>query len=103
MGAGMELAQRPSAGTQRQFAELMFQEVGLLPNVSGMGKLMMWLGGLFVPAARQMVEMAYEFEKPFVVDSTRFERAFGVKATPLREAIRETLSWYRERPHLTGS
>lgn len=84
--------------TQRQFAELAFEEVGLPPKVSGMGKLMLRLGGLFIPAAREMVEMAYEFEKPFVVDSTKFEQAFGMKATPIQDAIRATVTWYREHP-----
>jgi len=89
--------------SQRQFAALIFEEVGLPPKVSGMGKLMLRLGGLFIPAAREMVEMAYEFEKPFVVDSSKFERAFGVKATPLQEAIQTTVTWYREHPKLNGS
>jgi nucleoside-diphosphate-sugar epimerase len=39
--------------------------------------------------------MMYEFEQPFVVDSSRFEQVFGMQATPLREAIRETVAWYQ--------
>jgi len=89
--------------TQRQFAALIFEEVGLPPKVSGMGKLMLRLGGLFIPAAREMVEMAYEFEKPFVVDSSKVEQAFGMKATPIQEAIKATVTWYREHPQLNGS
>jgi nucleoside-diphosphate-sugar epimerase len=89
--------------TQRQFAELAFEELGLPPKVSGMGKLMLRLGGLFIPAAREMVEMAYEFEKPFVVDSRKFEQAFAMKATPIQEAIQATVTWYREHPQLNGS
>ncbi len=41
------------------------------------------------------VEMLYEFEKPFVVNSSNFEQAFGVKATPITEAIKATVAWYR--------
>ena len=89
--------------TQRQFAELIFQEVGLPPKVSRMGKLMLRLGGLFVPAARETVEMAYEFEKPFVVDSSKFEQTFGMKATPIQDAMKATVTWYREHPQLNGS
>jgi nucleoside-diphosphate-sugar epimerase len=40
--------------------------------------------------------MLYEFEEPFVVDNSRFEREFGEQAMPLREAIRRTVRWYRE-------
>jgi nucleoside-diphosphate-sugar epimerase len=82
--------------TTRQFMTMAFEEIGQPPKMSSMGKLMMRLGGLFIPAARETVEMMYEFEKPFVVDSTRFERTFGVRATPLRDAIRETVAWYRQ-------
>jgi nucleoside-diphosphate-sugar epimerase len=39
----------------------------------------------------------YEFEKPFVVDGGKFERAFGMKATPIREALRATIDWYRTK------
>ncbi len=84
--------------TQRQFAELIFQEVGLPPKVSGAGKLMLAMVGLFVPAARESVEMLYEFEKPFVVDFSKFERTFGIKATPIEEAIRATVAWYKTHP-----
>lgn len=84
--------------TQRQFAELIFAETGHPMKVSGMGKLMMALGGLFIPEARESVEMMYEFEKPFVVDSSKFERTFGMQATPIEEAIKATVAWYRAHP-----
>jgi hypothetical protein len=29
-----------------------------------------------------------------------FERAFGMKATPMGDAIRETVDWYRAHPDL---
>jgi len=41
------------------------------------------------------VEMLYEYERPFVVDSSRFEQAFGLKATPIEEALRRTVAWYQ--------
>jgi hypothetical protein len=40
----------------------------------------------------------YEFEKPFVVDSSKFERTFGVVATPIAGAIKATVAWYRAHP-----
>lgn len=84
--------------SQGEFARLVFTEAGLPPKVSAMGKTMMRLGGLFIPAAREVVEMMYEFEKPFVVDSSKFEQAFGMKATPIQDAIKTTVAWYRTHP-----
>ncbi|MDQ3639461.1 MAG: hypothetical protein M3426_16045 [Actinomycetota bacterium] len=52
--------------------------------------------GLFNPAMREMVEMLYEFEEPFVVDHSAFAQTFGDHAAHLREAVRETVRWYRE-------
>jgi nucleoside-diphosphate-sugar epimerase len=72
-----------------------FRAIGLPPRMSGMSKTMLRLGGLFIPDAREGIEMMYEFEKPFIVDSSRFERTFGVKATPLEESIPATVAWYR--------
>ena len=82
--------------TQRQLMNLFFEEVGYKPRMSGMGRLMLALGGLFIPEARESMEMAYEFEQPFVVDSSKFQQAFNMQPTPLREAVRCTVAWYRE-------
>jgi len=82
--------------TTRQFMMMVFEEIGKPPRMRGMSRLMMRIGGLFISDAREAVEMMYQFEKPFVVESSKFERTFGEHATPLREAIRQTIEWYRE-------
>ena len=53
--------------------------------------------GLFSPSVREMSEMMYEFTNPFVVDSGKIEREFGLSATPLAEGLGRTLAWYRKR------
>lgn len=84
--------------TQGELVRMFAEEAGVAPKMSSMGKLMMSIGGLFIPEARETVEMMYEFEKPFVIDSNKFEKTLGMNATPLREAIRETVSWYKSHP-----
>jgi nucleoside-diphosphate-sugar epimerase len=84
--------------TQREMVKLIAEEAGVEPRMSAMGKLMMQIGGLFIPAAREMIEMMYEFEQPFIVDSSKFENTFGMKATPMREAIKATMAWYKSHP-----
>ena len=81
--------------TQSEFGNMLYKELGLQPKMSGMGRFMMWVGGIFVPEAKEMGEMMYEFEKPFVIDSSKFETAFQVKATPMSAGIRRTVAWYR--------
>src|SRR5919112_4222791 len=86
----------PETVTTRQFVEMIFEEVGKPARVQATPKIMLQALGLFNPALREIVEMLYEFEEPFVVDDSRFEREFGEEATPLREAIQRTVRWYRE-------
>jgi len=86
----------PETVTQRQFISMIFDEIGAPPKMSAMGKLMMSIGGLFIPEARESLEMMYEFERPFVVDDNKFRAAFGDHATPLRQAIGATVDWYRQ-------
>jgi nucleoside-diphosphate-sugar epimerase len=85
----------PETLTTRQVVNLIFQEIGQPAKLSTMGKMMMRIGGIFIPGAREMVEMMYEFEKPFVVDSSKFTKAFGMRATPWKAALHETIDWYR--------
>jgi nucleoside-diphosphate-sugar epimerase len=84
--------------TQGEMVKMFAEEAGMPVKISSMGKLGWVFIGLFVPPAKEMVEMMYEFEKPFVVDSSRFEKVFGMKATPMKEAIKETVAWYRSHP-----
>ena len=57
-------------------------------------RLILKLMGLFNPTVRELDEMLYEFEKPFVVDGSKFERAFGLRATPFEESIPATVAWW---------
>ncbi len=85
--------------TTRQFVTLIYEELQQSPKMSGMGKLMLRIGGIFIPMARETIEMLYEFEEPFVVDSSKFTKTFGVQGTPLREAIKTTVAWYKQNQH----
>jgi hypothetical protein len=52
--------------------------------------------GLFNPLMRELAEMAYEFEEPFVLDTSKYESMFGATTTPLASAIAATVAWYRD-------
>ncbi|MBI4671458.1 MAG: NAD-dependent epimerase/dehydratase family protein [Chloroflexi bacterium] len=60
--------------SQREFAEMIFAELGQPPKYRAVGRTMLSLFGLFAPPAKEMVEMMYEFEKPYIVDSNKFEK-----------------------------
>ncbi|HKY53673.1 MAG TPA: NAD-dependent epimerase/dehydratase family protein, partial [Anaerolineales bacterium] len=64
--------------TQSEIVKMFAEEAGIEPKMNSIGKMMMRIGGLFIPEARKSVEMMYEFDQPFVVDSSKFERTFGM-------------------------
>ena len=86
----------PETVTTREFVEMIFEEVGKPARVQAAPKILLRAIGLFNPALRETIEMLYEFEEPFVVDHSDFTRTFGDHATPLGEAVRKTVRWYRE-------
>jgi nucleoside-diphosphate-sugar epimerase len=56
--------------------------------------LMLSMIGLFVPIVREMKEMAYEFDEPYIVDDSRFRATFPVQTTPVDEAVAATVAWH---------
>ena len=77
--------------------EIAATAAGTPPKSRAIGKLMLRIGGLFIPEAREMIEMGYEFEEPFIVDDSAFRAAFPTQATPLESSIAETVAWWRAR------
>jgi nucleoside-diphosphate-sugar epimerase len=66
----------------RRFSELVGEAARTgTPKLSRLSRPMLRLVGLFVPGARETVEMLYEFEEPFVLASSKCENAFGLTAT----------------------
>lgn len=82
--------------TQAQFIQMVEAELGRPVKVRVGGPLMMRFLGLFNKEIAETVEMLFEWSQPYVVDSTKAERAFGLQATPFAEAIRATVKWCRE-------
>ena len=89
--------------TGRQFLDMLFEAAGRRAQVRAASKAMLRVIGLFNPIIREMVEMAYEFEQPFVMDGSKFMRAFGGAPTPLPDAIRATVRWFEGRMNASAS
>ena len=62
-----------------------------------MPKLALRALGLVSPLMRGLAEMEYEFEEPFVLDTTKYQSTFGAAGTPLSVALADTVTWYRNR------
>ena len=50
--------------------------------------------GIFMPLLRELRETLYQWERPWVVDDTKFRSAFGAGATDVDDGIRRSLEWF---------
>ena len=64
------------------------------PTVRGIPGPVMYASGWFNKFAKEMREMRYQFDRPFVLDSSETEAVFGLRPTGLDEALAATI---RER------
>jgi nucleoside-diphosphate-sugar epimerase len=87
----------PETVTTRELLELAAGDLGHPVGVRSLPKLAVRALGLFNPTIRELVEMTYEFEAPFVLDTTKYESTFGPAGTPIAAAITATVDWYRSR------
>ncbi|MFV1859851.1 MAG: hypothetical protein ACC647_10965 [Anaerolineales bacterium] len=88
----------PSADTvtMREFVNMVFEEIGAQPKLQVAPRWLVSVLGILNPTMRELKEVLYIVEEPFVVDHSKYEQAFGADTTPHRRAIRETLDWYRQ-------
>ncbi|MDH6575463.1 NAD-dependent epimerase/dehydratase family protein [Kitasatospora sp. MAP5-34] len=61
-------------------------------RTSRMPTALLRLAGLFSAEAREIPEVRYQFDHPFVVDSSRAQEAFALTPTPTEDALRETVT-----------
>lgn len=67
------------------------------PKVSSIPGWALVPAGVVSPMMRELRETLYQFDRPFVLDSSLTEATFGLSATPVDEAAAETVAWWRER------
>lgn len=60
-------------------------------RVAVMGSMTLRIGAFFNPAARETLEMAYQYTQPYELDSGAFEAVFGIAPTPVADGIAASL------------
>ncbi|WP_127781985.1 NAD-dependent epimerase/dehydratase family protein [Rhodococcus sp. X156] len=89
--------------TQRQLVHALAEAAGVPATVRTLPSWVLRAGALVPGSLRELAEMLYQFEQPFVLDSRRSEELLGLAPTPLTQAVRETVAWWRtEQPNATG-
>lgn len=82
--------------TTQEFLELIAERADQDLESHRVSNWMLRIVSLINGDLREMQEMFYQFEEPFVVDGTRFAETFDFEPTPLADAIDATLDWYRQ-------
>jgi nucleoside-diphosphate-sugar epimerase len=81
------------AGSMRQLVDRFARALGRRIPVGRLPRLALKAAGLFVPLVREMNEMLYQWDEPFVVDDRRFRERFGAQPVAADAAARETVAW----------
>ncbi|MEW9531592.1 NAD-dependent epimerase/dehydratase family protein [Microbispora sp. NPDC049125] len=53
--------------------------------------------GVAVPMLKEMRETRYQFDRPYVLDSSASQEVLGFAPTPLDDALKTTVAWWRAR------
>ena len=86
--------------TAQEFFDLVFEAAGRPTPAKAQiaGPAFLAVAGIFSPMLRELRETAYQFRRPFVIDSSKFEAAFGqLETTAHREAVERTVEWFGSR------
>jgi nucleoside-diphosphate-sugar epimerase len=83
--------------TQREIAGAFATAAGTrAPRVTAVPGWTLRAVGVFSPDMREVAEMLYQFQRPFVMDSAASQAALGLAPTPLHEAAAATVAWWRD-------
>jgi nucleoside-diphosphate-sugar epimerase len=96
-GQVWHLPNDPDTRTTRQLVDIVYRQAGHpRGRVRAMPALLLRALGMVNPTMRELVEMQYQFEEPFIVDSSKIASKLGVGSTPVEQALSDTLAEYRK-------
>jgi nucleoside-diphosphate-sugar epimerase len=88
----------PCAGptrTTRDILKIAAETLGVKLRISAMPAWMLGASGMFSPFLRELVEMRFQWDRPYRVDASRFVAAFWSDPTPFEVGVPETALAFR--------
>jgi nucleoside-diphosphate-sugar epimerase len=84
--------------SQREAVKALADLAGVpAPQVRGIPGWVVRVAGVASPLLRELHKVLYQFERPFILDSSAATETFGLQPTPMPEALATTLEWWRGR------
>ena len=74
--------------TGRQWIELLAAELNTKPRYSILSKAMLGLLGIFMPVLKEIKEMAYQYDRDYFFDSSKFNQRFSYIPVTAKNAAR---------------
>jgi len=81
--------------TTRDLFKMAADALGVRLRISAMPAWMLGASGMFSPFLRELVEMRFQWDRPYRVDASRFASAFWSDPTPFETGVRETALAFR--------
>jgi nucleoside-diphosphate-sugar epimerase len=77
--------------TGREFIELFSTEMKVANKVSVMPMWLIKVLGIFMPVLKEMPEMMYQYDRDYILDSSKFDKRFNFKTTSYQEGVKLTV------------
>ncbi|MEU2438290.1 NAD-dependent epimerase/dehydratase family protein [Streptomyces rubradiris] len=87
----------PAQSTREMVARLAAQAGAGPVAARRLPSVVLAAASVFSPLLRELKEVRYQFEQPFIIDSSAYEAEFAVRATPVDEQVRATVDWWRDQ------
>lgn len=81
----------------QQWIRLFETETGKKVNVVVLPKFMVWIAGRFDSLLKELYELAYQFEYPYLIDHQKYLHHFGDHSTNPGTIVKETVQWYESK------
>ncbi|MFI0767755.1 NAD-dependent epimerase/dehydratase family protein [Streptomyces sp. NPDC021218] len=101
-GRAWHVPTAPARSTREMVDRLATQAATGPVAVRRLPSAVLGLAALVSPLLRELKEVRYQFDAPFVMDASAYQAAFAVRATPIDEQVEATVEWWRERLSTAG-
>jgi nucleoside-diphosphate-sugar epimerase len=81
----------PNPLTGKEWIETFANEMNVKSKHMVVGKTMVQLLGLFNSIMKEFVEMLYQYDREYVFDSSKFDKAYSFKPTSYLDGVKEVI------------
>jgi nucleoside-diphosphate-sugar epimerase len=81
--------------TLREALTIAADLIGVPARITVLPQFLAPLIGLFTKEVAELSEMRFQWDRPYIVDATKFSTRFWNDPTPLETGLRETIAYYR--------